>query len=150
VITDGEVNISESGAIIEYIIRTYGQGKLTEPVDGSQGAIDDIYFHHYAEGSLMPVLVNKVIFTLVPKFSPWFIRWFVRMIFNGLLQMLVQPEVKKHVQMLESHLSKKEWFAGGSGPTRADFSMIMGMEMMVNDKVAGPEMVAYVKRIQAR
>lgn len=67
VITDGEVNISESGAIIgeylqcmmhvlkyhaqytdihgrtEYIIRKYGQGKITEPEEGTQGAIDDIY-----------------------------------------------------------------------------------------------------------
>ncbi|KAE9396460.1 thioredoxin-like protein [Gymnopus androsaceus JB14] len=140
VITDGEVNISESGAIIEYIIRKYGQGKITEPEEGTQGAIDDIYFHHYAEGSLMPVLVNKIIFTLVPNYSPWFIRWF----------MLVVPELKKHVRLVESHLTKKDWLAGGSGPTRADFSMSMCAEFLKDEKVAGPATVGYVERIQAR
>jgi len=152
VITDGEVNIAESGAIIEYIIKKYGQGKIWKPAEGTRGAIDDLYYLHYAEGSLMPIVVNKYIFTLVPDYSPWYLRWFVRMIFGNLTKMLVNPELKKHVDMLESHLAKKDWLAGGSGPTGADFSMNMAMEALKIDKEsgAGPAVLAYVDRIHAR
>lgn len=53
----------------------------------------------------MPVLVNKIIFTLVPNYSPWFIRWFVRMIFGQMTQMLVVPELKKHVRLVSACIS---------------------------------------------
>ncbi|KAJ3872941.1 thioredoxin-like protein [Lentinula edodes] len=150
VITDGEINIAESGAIIEYIIRKYGQGKLATLAEDSQGAIDDLYFLHYAEGSLMPILVQKLIFSLIPARSPWLIRWFFNFIFNELARQIVEPELKKSVDMVESHLAKKDWLAGGSGPTAADFSMSMCLEILEQERIAHPATVAYVKRLQAR
>ncbi|KAJ3732575.1 thioredoxin-like protein [Lentinula guzmanii] len=147
VITDGEINIAESGAIIEYIIEKYGQGKIsTSP----EGAIDDLYFLHYAEGTLMPILVQKLIFSLIPARSPWLIRWFLKIIFDELARKMVEPALKKNVDMIESHLVKKDWLAGGSGPTAADFSMSMSLEILQQEKIAHPATVAYVKRLQAR
>ncbi|KAF5390097.1 hypothetical protein D9757_003872 [Collybiopsis confluens] len=141
VITDEGVNICESGTIIEYIIRKYGQGKLSSLPEG-QNAVDDLYFLHYAEGTLMPILVNKLIFSLVPTYAPWFIRWFVKMIFNQVSQMVVEPELKKNINMIDTHLEKKEWLAGASGPTAADFAMSMALEALVLNSLGGPKIAA--------
>ncbi|KIK70235.1 hypothetical protein GYMLUDRAFT_67494 [Collybiopsis luxurians FD-317 M1] len=150
VITDEGVNISESGAVIEYIIGKYGKGKIPLLAEGSQNAIDNLYFLHYAEGSLMPILVNKLIFSLAPTYAPWFIRWFVKLIFSQLSRMVVEPELEKNVKMIEKHLEKREFLAGASGPTAADFAMIMALESLVLYKLIGPNTTAYVERIQAR
>src|SRR5215467_3702422 len=62
VITDGERTIAESGCILEYILETYGEGRLM-PARGSDGYWRAKYFTHYAEGSLMPFLLMKLVFT---------------------------------------------------------------------------------------
>lgn len=82
--------------------------------------------------------------------------------------MLVEPEFKKHVHMvscyrdinnrlpeltppthssqLESHLAKKDWLAGVSERSGADFSMNTAMESLKidTDSGAGPAILAYV------
>jgi len=52
VITDGDVTIAESGAIVEYILDKYGKGRL-RPAAGSHDHIKYIEWMHYAEGSAM-------------------------------------------------------------------------------------------------
>ncbi|KAF9069458.1 thioredoxin-like protein [Rhodocollybia butyracea] len=151
VIVDGEVNLAESGAIIEYIMRKYGKGKL-QPAEGTQAAIDDLYYLHYSEGTIMPLFVLRFICNAVPEQSPWFIRWLLSMVFNQLSAQFVDVEIKKNIDMIESHLSKKDWLAGGSEPTSADFSMSYAMEIIEKYKLGGPGGAshAYVKRMQAR
>jgi hypothetical protein len=55
---------------------------------------------HYSEGTLMPILVNKLIYSLVPTYAPWFIRWFVSMIFKQVTQLVVEPELEKNIKMV--------------------------------------------------
>src|SRR5471032_2513605 len=61
VITDGEVVLAESGAIIEYLVDKYGAGRLKPPA-GSPQALKYLYWMHYAEGSAMPPLLMRLIF----------------------------------------------------------------------------------------
>jgi glutathione S-transferase len=61
---------------------------------------------HYAEGSLMPILVQKLIFDMVPAQSPFFIRPLVSMIFTQLENQLVLPEIRKHTNMVSARLIK--------------------------------------------
>jgi glutathione S-transferase len=123
----------------------------------------------------MPPLVNRLAFTMAPSQAPWFIRPFVRFILNGMITGYVEPEIQKHADLVshpsqmsllrsflmmqplrlpnfkvESHLSKNEWFAGGSGPTAADFSMAMVIEVFVLYGYAGPGINEYFKRVKAR
>src|SRR5690349_21489659 len=56
VITDGDLTIAESGAISEYLVERYGKGKLAPPAS-APGHRRYVYWMHYAEGSLMPLLV---------------------------------------------------------------------------------------------
>ena len=69
VITDNGNTIAESGAIVEYIIDTYGNGRLIPPPKTPE-RLRYTYWLHYAEGSAMPLLLQKLLFTLAPKRAP--------------------------------------------------------------------------------
>ena len=53
VIQDGDVILAESGAISEYILESYGKGRLRH-APGSPGYVDYLFWFHYANGTLMP------------------------------------------------------------------------------------------------
>jgi len=60
VLCDGEIVIAESGAIIEYVLARYGNGRLAPPVTSLQYP-DYLYWFHYANGSLMmQIAVNWI------------------------------------------------------------------------------------------
>jgi glutathione S-transferase len=151
VITDGDVTLAESGAVVEYVITKYGNGK---GVPTESGYLDNLYFTHYAEGSFMPILFNKYLFDLVPKNSPFFIRPIAKMIFGQLNAQLVEPELKKHLTMIEAHLEKSQsiWFAGGQEPTAADYQMAFPLEAIVTvvPDSAGPQVKKYVQAVHDR
>src|SRR3979409_2685667 len=58
VITDGDVRIAESGAIVDYIIRHYGKGAMM-PAPGSAEYEAYCEWLHYSEGSAMlPLMLS--------------------------------------------------------------------------------------------
>ncbi|KAI0765373.1 thioredoxin-like protein [Fomes fomentarius] len=150
VITDGDLNLAESGAIVEYIIQKYGNGRAQPP---ESGRVDNLYFTHYAEASLMPMLVNKLIFRIIPSRAPFFLRPLLNGVFNTVSSKLLDPRLKTHAKLIEDHLSKTDgWFAGGQEPTSADYMMLFCLEAWASeDKAAlGPKTKAYVERAHAR
>ena len=55
VITDGDLVLGESGAIVEYILAKYGPGELARgPAD--PGFADYLYWLHFANGTLQPIM----------------------------------------------------------------------------------------------
>jgi len=66
VITDGDITVAESGAIIEYLVERYGQGRLVPPA-GTPERLRWRYWLHYAEGSLMPYLLMKLVFDQIER-----------------------------------------------------------------------------------
>ncbi|SJL12865.1 related to glutathione S-transferase [Armillaria ostoyae] len=165
VVTDGDVNLAESGAIIEYLIEKYGNGRFRTTTESEH--INNLYYTHYAEGSLMPVLVMGLIFRFVPQKSPWFLRPFMRFIFSQLEKLLVKPELAKHSELVsqypaslssatskgqkvEQQLSKVKWIAGGVEPTSADFIMIFPLEGLAEIKTAGKNTSEYIQKVHAR
>ena len=74
VITDGDVTIAESGAIIEYLVNKYGEGKLI-PKEGTPERLRYTFWLHYGEGSLMPLLLLTLIFNRIETSPmPFFIK----------------------------------------------------------------------------
>src|SRR6202050_4867715 len=74
VITDGDLTVAESGAIVEYLGGKYGGGRLI-PSAGSPERLRYTYWLHYAEGSAMPPLLLKLVFDRVANGpAPWAIR----------------------------------------------------------------------------
>jgi glutathione S-transferase len=64
VITDGDLVLGESGAIMEYIIAKYGAGRLTVKADSPEFA-DYLYWFHFANGSMMPAAMVDLVITLL-------------------------------------------------------------------------------------
>ena len=106
VITDNGNTIAESGAIAEYIIDTYGNGRLIPPPKTPE-RLRYTYWLHYAEGSAMPPLLLKLLFTLMPKRAPALLRPLVRKVSNQALTTLVNPQLKQHMAYWEGELAKK-------------------------------------------
>lgn len=74
VIEDEGNIVAESGAIIEYLLDRYGQGRL-RPQAGTPERLRFTYWLHYAEGSAMPPLLLSLVFLKMPKAPmPFFLR----------------------------------------------------------------------------
>lgn len=152
VITDGELVLAESGAIIEFLVDRYGHGRLA-PLPGSDDRLRYLYWLHYAEGSAMPPLLLTLIFGKIRKSpAPFLIRPIVRGIADKVLDGFVRPQVKTHLDYMESELGKARWFAGDEF-SAADIQMSFPVEaadargMLELDR---PLLRAYLKRIHAR
>jgi len=151
VITDGDRTLAESGAILEYLVDTYGNGRF-RPATGTAEKINYTYFLHYAEGSLMPLLLMKLIFSRIPSRLPFFMKPVGRAIAKGANTTLLDPQIGSHFMFLEGELAKREWFAGADF-TAADIQMSFPLEAaaarapMVRQM---PKLSAFLDRIHAR
>lgn len=149
VITDGKVTIAESGAIVEYLIETYGKGKLV-PEAGTGEYLKYREFMHYAEGSIMPFMLLTLIFNKIKTAPvPFFVKPIAKGIANKTMQGFVTPNVKTHLDYLENELKETDWFAGEQ-MTGADIMMSFPIEAAAaraNLKEKYPKLTAYLERI---
>ena len=60
VITDGDLVLAESGAIVDYIMAKYGKGRLTLPAD-DPGFAQFLYWFHFANGTLQAAMGRLMI-----------------------------------------------------------------------------------------
>ena len=151
VVTLDDLVLAESGAIIDTIINRYGKGRL-KPAKDSDEMIRYQYWMHAAEGSLMPTLVLKLIFTKLETVPPWFIRPISRAISKKFNQAYIMPSIKNFLAYMESELGKFNWFAGDKF-TAADIQMSYGVEALCNrDEVTKncPNLKRYFEKIRAR
>lgn len=154
VITDGDVTVAESGAIIEYLIEKYGNGRF-EPPPTQEAKLQNRYYTHFGEGTLMPYLVNLHIFNIVPNRMPWFMRWFTRLIFGALQKRLIVPNLGAASKLIESDLAKSPtgWISRGPEPSSADFVMLFPLEafpLALGEKNVGPKTKAWVEMAHKR
>ena len=151
VITDGERTLAESGAILEYLVDTYGKGHF-RPAAGTPERVNYNYFMHYAEGSLMPLLLMKLIFSRIPSRLPFFMKPVGRAIAKGANTTLLDPQIGSHFMFLEGELAKREWFAGDEF-TAADIQMSFPLEAAAARAPIVrqmPKLAAFLDRIHAR
>lgn len=150
VITDSGKVIAETGAIIEYIIETYGQGRLI-PAAGTADRLRYTYWLHYAEGSAMTPLLLKLVFTALPTRAPGLLRGLVKAVANGAQTGFIDPQLKAHVDYWDDELAKSAWFAGKDF-TAADIMMSFPLEAGAARAGAAsrPHVKAFLERIHAR
>lgn len=55
---------------------------------------------HYAEGSVQPLLVRRLLFRLIPDNAPFLIRPLLKGIFGKVDQTLISPELDKHGKLV--------------------------------------------------
>ena len=153
VITDNNVTVAESGAIIEYLLDTYGAGRLM-PAAGTEDRRRFTYWLHFAEGSAMPPLLLKLIFDRIGSGQgmPFFVKPIAKSIAAKVKGLMVEPNLKRQLDFMESELSRSEWFAGGDF-TAADIQMSFPIEAAAQRAgldASRPRLMGYLKKIHAR
>jgi glutathione S-transferase len=149
VITDDGTTVAESGAIIEYLIERYGDGRLA-PAIGTPERLRWRYWLHFAEGS---ALLLKLIFEKIPQSPmPFFVKPIAKGISAKVLAAMVDPNLKRQLDFMEGELGKSEWFAGDEF-SAADIQMSFPVEAAAQRAgldASRPKLMAYLKRIHAR
>ena len=151
VIQDQGHTIAETGAIVDYLVGAYGNGRLI-PAVGTDERLRYTYWLHYAEGSAMPPLLMKLIFGVMPARAPALTRPLVKAVSDRALTSFVNPQLKQHIAFWEAELTRSPWFAGDAF-TAADIQMSFPMEAAASR--AGlhedhPHAVAWLEKIHAR
>ena len=158
VISDGELVLAESGAILEYLAETYGaqaQGEAAQllATPGSTEYRQLRFWMHYAEGSLMNWLVMKLVFMKIPRQPmPFFVRPIARKLCATVQAKLIDPNLKAAMAFIEDHLTKNTWFAG-ERLTLADFQMSFAIAALLSRANAAgqcPHIADWLKRVEAR
>jgi glutathione S-transferase len=152
VITDAGTTVAESGAIIEYLVGNYGNGRLIPP-PGSAERLRYTYWLHYAEGSAMPPLLLKLIFDRIATSpTPWPVSAIARRISGTVQSTFIAPQLKRHLDFMESELATRAWFAGEQF-TAADVQMSFPLEAAVARaglNASRPKLMGFLERIHAR
>ena len=152
VITDGGLTVAESGAIVEYLVERYGNGRLA-PAIGAPQRLQWRYWLHFAEGSAMSPLLLKLIFDRIPQSPmPFFVKPIARAICAKVLTLMVEPNLKRQLDFMEAELGKSEWFAGEEF-SAADIQMSFPVEAAAQRaglNASRPKLMAFLKRIHAR
>jgi glutathione S-transferase len=152
VLTDGEITVAESGAIVEYLVERYGNGRLS-PAAGTPERRRYTYWMHFAEGSAMPPLLLKLIFDRIPTLKmPFFAKPIARGISSKVLERMVLPNLKRQLDFMEDELSRSTWFAG-SEFSAADIQMSFPLEAAAQRAgldAGRPHLMAFLKRIHER
>jgi glutathione S-transferase len=152
VITDAGLTLAESGAILEYLVQRYGDGRLRPP-PGTPDAIRYLYWMHYAEGSLMPPLLMKLVFDQIEKARmPFFAKPVARTLVHKVLKGFVMPQIKTHLDFLETELGASPWFAGAEFSV-ADIQMsfpIEAAQARAGLDSARPRLMDFLQRIHER
>ncbi|AEE21303.1 MULTISPECIES: glutathione S-transferase family protein [Paraglaciecola] len=151
VITDGEVTVAESGAIIDYLARKYSDKALI-PEAGTEAYRQYTYWLHFAEGTMMPPMVAKLVFDKVRQNAkPFFVKMVANKIADKVMDGYYGLNLVANLKYVEQYLAENEWFAGDT-LTGADIQMSFPLEAMASRNVPGqyPNIAAYVKRIHER
>ncbi len=154
VITDGEITVAESAAIVEYLIDK-ANGKM-RPQPGTQAHRDYTYWMHFAEGTAMPPLVMTLVFNKIENAPlPFFLKPIVQPIARGISKQVktsfINPNLNAQFKFIESVLAKNPWFCGPE-MTGADIMMSFPLEAAASraeDIRNMPHITAYLKRIHA-
>ena len=134
---DGGRVIAETGAIVEYLVDK-ADGRLGAPANRA-AALDYRYWLHYAEGSLMPPLLVKLVLTRVP-------------LFGRAAQKRIQPMIDVHLDFIEATLATRAWFCGET-MTAADVMMSFPLEAARSRgglDGSRPATIAWLAKVHAR
>ena len=138
VITDGDLVLAESGAIVEYIARRHGGGRLFVSPDQANFA-DFLYWFHFANGSMMPAATIPLVAQMAGG--------------GGDVATAFSDRLDRNYAMLEERLGAVSWLAGNDF-TAADIMIAFPLTTMrlfaPRDLAPYPNIIAYLARLAAR
>ncbi|MDP4024240.1 glutathione S-transferase [Methylobacterium sp. NEAU 140] len=148
VIADDGAVVAETGAIVEHL--TTRAGGALVPAAGTLERSRYTHWLHHAEGSAMPPLVLKLVFSRLAPGSPWPLRPLVAGIARTVQDRFVDPELTRNAAYWEAELAARPWFCGADF-TAADVMMSFPVEAFAaRGTGAGPRLRDWLARIHAR
>ena len=149
VVEEHGIKVAETGAILEWLLDTHGEGWL-RPARETEEARRFTYWLHYAEGSAMTPLLLRLVFSELAKRAPFLVRPVAKGISKAMNTRMIQPQLDAHIAYWEAELGRSEWFAGDQF-TAADI-MSFPLEAAAARAGAGsrPRIKAFLERIHAR
>lgn len=152
VVTDGDVTVAESGAIIDYLVHKFDVGRMLPP-DGSPERLAYNYWLHYAEGTFAPLmLVSLIIGRIETSPMPFFAKPIAKGIAGKVRGGFLDANVKRNLDFMESTLSESTWFCG-EDLTAADIQMsfaVEAAEVRTDLREHYPQLAAFLQRIRSR
>lgn len=151
VITDGEVTVAESGAIVDYLVSKYDDGRLL-PANGTEARLAYVYWLHYAEGTFMPLMIVALIMGRIENAPlPFFLKPIAKGIANKVRASYLDPNVKRNLDFMESTLDRTRWFCGDNF-CAADIQMsfvLEAAEVRTNLSTDYPNLAAVLERMRS-
>ncbi len=137
VITDDGRVVAESGAIVDYIIRRHGGGRL-QPEPSSAAYDDYVQWLHFAEGSAMvPLLLQLYTARLGDAAAP--------------LHPRIAGEIANHLGYIDSRLAGRDYLLGSElSGADIELSFVGELASVQNDCSGYPNLEAWVRRYQDR
>lgn len=147
---DGHV-IAESGAILEYLQEIGDPESRFKPQD-IEGKLQYRFWLHYAEGSLMSLMMIKLVLQMLGKSPvPLGLRTVGKVLGTGVQKAWLNNQIATHAGFIESHLAKTPWFAG-ENPSMADIQMSFPLFALLSRGgiPSLPNIAAWKARVEAR
>lgn len=152
VLTDDELTLAESGAILEYLVERYGAGRFAPAPGLTPARLRYNYWMQYAEGSAMPPLLLKLVAARIGSAPmPFFAKPIARRIAATLQSSFIDPQLKLHLGFIEGELERYEWFTGNDF-SAADVQMSFPLEAAAQRAGAKdmPHIRDFLQRIHGR
>ena len=155
VITEGELTVAESGAIVEYLLDEHDPEGRLRPKPRTPEGRRFTYWLHFAEGSLMPPLLVALIFAKVRSAQvPFFVKPILKGITAQVHKAYIDPNVSSLLAFMEAELATRAWFAGDEF-TAADVQMSYPVEAAAAGRAgftaqSHPKLHQWLQRCQAR
>lgn len=126
VVTDGDLALAESSAIIDYVLDQHPDSGL-RPAPGDADRVRYLFWFHASQGSMMMVLIMEAVFQILIKRVPFWMRGLIRGVLGQASERMIKPRMEKLLQQAEKDLAEKPWF-GGDNLSAADIAMSYPME----------------------
>lgn len=126
VITDGDLALAESSAIVDYILDKYPNEQL-RPSPGTPDRTRYLFWFHASQGSMMSLMLMEAVFQILIARVPFWMRGLIRGVLNEASNRLIKPRMEKLLALAEEDLEEKPWF-GGDELSAADIMLCYPME----------------------
>ncbi|MHA7818512.1 MAG: glutathione S-transferase family protein [Erythrobacter sp.] len=125
VITDGDLVLAESNAIIDYVLDSHPESTL-RPAPGHPDRARHLFWFHAAQGSLMSMQGIAMVLSLLEMRSPWPISSLLKAVFGQVRKIFLNPRGEALFKLMEEDLGKQPFF-GGDNLTGADITLVYPM-----------------------